>query len=102
MDGVDRSLWSYGETVMGLHCGCCNTRVDLVSWFPELSRGSQEESIFPTERDEGLRVGNPNAPRGAAEESRATIPDGYDEGSAAVRRLFAKQGGGWKLRCCVA
>jgi hypothetical protein len=49
-----------------------------------------------------LRVGSRDAPRGAAEESRATVTDGYDEGLAAARRLLAQQVWRGKLRCCVA
>lgn len=82
VDGVDRSSWSYGDTVLGLHSGCCGTRMDLESWFPEPSRGNQEDRIFPTEREEGLREGGRGAPRGAAEESRVTGPDGECGGSA--------------------
>ena len=86
VDGVDRSSLSYGDTGFGLHGGCCGTRADLVSWLLGLSRGSQEESIFPTEREEGLRLGGRGAPRGAAEESRVTAPSGHNERSATSRK----------------
>lgn len=93
VDGVDRSSWSNGNTVLGLQGGCWGTRIDLVPWFQEPSRGSQEDSIFPTDREEGLRLGGRGAPRGAAEESRATGPDGDGGGSAVGGRATDQKKG---------
>ena len=72
VEGEDRWSWLlYGDTLVGFDVGCCDARLGLESCVTVPSRGSQEEIIFPTDREEGLRRG---APRGAAEESRFTGP----------------------------